>query len=97
MYSYPNLIPMHPEHVTAMRRRLSSYQFEDVYGYTWGRNIVGDARRAVDRSFDRYLNAIGATARYSASSRSTERECSPEESFMMRLPDAPSLPSQGGG
>lgn len=60
MYSYPNLVPMRTSEVIAMRERLAKYRFEDVYGYTWGRNIIGDARRAVDDSYDRYLAAIAA-------------------------------------
>jgi hypothetical protein len=58
MYSYPNYIPMRPNAVRAMRARLAGLRFEDVYGYTWGRNIRGDARAAVDASFDRYLDAV---------------------------------------
>ena len=38
----------------------SGYPFEDVYGYTWGRNIIGGGREAVERSFERYLGAIAA-------------------------------------
>ncbi|HWK74428.1 MAG TPA: hypothetical protein VNQ81_09180 [Povalibacter sp.] len=63
MYSYPNYIPMHPDAVRDMRRRLEGYEFDDVYGYTWGRNILGGGRAAVDRSFERYLEAIGAGSR----------------------------------
>jgi glyoxylase-like metal-dependent hydrolase (beta-lactamase superfamily II) len=62
MYSYPNAIPLHPDAVHVMRDRLKGYAFEDVYGFTWNRNIKGDARAAVDRSFTRYLEAIGAQA-----------------------------------
>lgn len=58
MYSYPNLIPMRTSDVIAMHERLANYQFEDVFGYTWGRTIIGDARRAVDISYDRYLAAV---------------------------------------
>jgi hypothetical protein len=58
MYSYPNYIPMKPSDVRSMRTRLQEYAFEDVFGYTWGRNIIGGARKAVDKSFDRYLEAI---------------------------------------
>jgi glyoxylase-like metal-dependent hydrolase (beta-lactamase superfamily II) len=60
MYSYPNFIPMQPSDVRAMQSRLARYGFEDVYGYTWGRNIRGNARAAVDASFDRYLAAVGS-------------------------------------
>ena len=58
MYSYPNFIPMRPADVTAIRDRLHGIGFEDVYGYSRGRNILGDARAAVDASFERYLKAI---------------------------------------
>ena len=60
MYSYPNITPMKPTDVRAMRDRLDGYDFEDVFGYTWGRNIIGDGRAAVDRSFERYLGAVAA-------------------------------------
>jgi hypothetical protein len=46
--------------VQAMRERLAGLAFDDVYGYTWGRNIIGGGRAAVDRSFNRYLQAVAA-------------------------------------
>jgi len=58
MYSFPNYIPMPRADVLRMRAVLSAFEFDDVYGYTWGRNIRGGARAAVDASFDRYLQAI---------------------------------------
>ncbi len=58
MYSYPNLVPMKTSDVVAMRERLASYEFDDVFGYTWGRNIIGGGREAVDASYDRYLAAV---------------------------------------
>jgi hypothetical protein len=60
MYSYPNYIPMQPEAVRGIQARLADYAFEDVYGFTWGRNIIGGGRAAVDASFKRYLSAIAA-------------------------------------
>lgn len=60
MYSYPNHIPMRPADVRAIRERLRGFAFEDVYGFSWGRNILGDARTAVDASFDRCLDILGA-------------------------------------
>ena len=59
MYSYPNLIPMRPADVLSMRARLAPFEYDDVYGYSWGRNILGSARSAVDASFDRYIAAVG--------------------------------------
>lgn len=58
MYSYPNLMPMQTSDVIAMRERLAKYAFEDVYGYTWGLNIIGGGREAVDESYNRYLAAV---------------------------------------
>lgn len=58
MYSYPNLVPMRTSDVTAMRGRLARYAFEDVFGFTWGRDIIGGARAAVDRSYERYLTQV---------------------------------------
>jgi hypothetical protein len=60
MYSYPNFIPMRGSDVRAMRERIAGYAFEDVYGYTWGRNILGGGRAAVDASFDRFLGRLAA-------------------------------------
>jgi len=63
MYSYPNGVPMRTVDVVAMRDRLAPYAFDDVFGYTWGRDIVGDGRRQVDVSFDRHLTAVHEEAR----------------------------------
>lgn len=60
MYSYPNFIPLPPPEVRAMRERLAGIAFEDVFGFSRGRNIIGDGRAAVDASFERYLRAIAA-------------------------------------
>ncbi|GAA5067938.1 MBL fold metallo-hydrolase [Lysobacter panacisoli] len=60
MYSYPNYIPMKTADVHAMRDRLRGFEYDDVYGYTWGRNILGGGRAAVDASFDRHLAAVAA-------------------------------------
>lgn len=60
MYSYPNYIPMRGSDVRAMQERLAAYDFEDVYGYTWGRNILGGGRAAVDASFERFLQRLAA-------------------------------------
>jgi glyoxylase-like metal-dependent hydrolase (beta-lactamase superfamily II) len=59
MYSVPNYIPLHPDRVIDIRRRVEGLAFDDVYGYTWGLNIIGGARAAVDASFERYLRAVG--------------------------------------
>ncbi|MGF1468020.1 MAG: MBL fold metallo-hydrolase [Sandaracinaceae bacterium] len=58
MYSYPNTIPMRTSDVEAMRDLVLPYEFDDVFGYTWGRNLLGDAHAKVRTSFDRYLRAV---------------------------------------
>lgn len=58
LYSYPNLVPMKTSDVLAMRERLAPFEFEDVFGYTWGRDILGGGRAAVDASYERYLAAV---------------------------------------
>ena len=60
MYSYPNYIPMKPSDVRAMRERLAPFAFEQVFGFSWGRNILSEGRARVDASFDRFLQAVKA-------------------------------------
>jgi hypothetical protein len=60
MYSYPNYIPMRSSDVRAMHERLASFEYEDVFGYSLGRNIIGRGRAAVNDSFDRFFAAVAA-------------------------------------
>jgi len=60
-YSVPNHMPARPVDVAETRGRLEEVDFEDVYGFTWGLNIIGGARAAVDESFERYFAAVTAT------------------------------------
>jgi hypothetical protein len=69
MYSYPNLVPMKPADVVRMRQVMEGRAFDDVFGYTWGRNILGAGRAAVDESFDRYLRAVAIETDGSSSRR----------------------------
>lgn len=55
MYSYPNYLPLPAADVRAMRERLAPFDYDDAYGFSWGRNILGGARAALEASFDRYL------------------------------------------
>ena len=59
MYSVPNHVPSHPDDVEEIRRRLDTVDFDDLYGFTWGLNIIGGARACVDESFERYFRAVG--------------------------------------
>jgi glyoxylase-like metal-dependent hydrolase (beta-lactamase superfamily II) len=58
MHSVPNYIPVAADVIRDIRDRLADVAFDDLYGFTWNLDIIGDARRAVDESFDRYLTAI---------------------------------------
>ncbi len=60
MHSVPNHVPVGPAVIRDVQRRLTGLAIDDVYGFTWGLNVIGDGRRAVDESLDRYLRAIAA-------------------------------------
>lgn len=68
-YSVPNHIPAHPADVTETRERLTGLPIDDVYGFSWGLNIFGDGRAAIDASFDRYFRAVGAPVGATADAR----------------------------
>ena len=61
LYSSPNFVPLGPREVIAMRERLAGLAYDDVYGYSWGRNIIGDGQAAVEASFDRHLHLMAQT------------------------------------
>lgn len=58
MYSYPNLIPEHPETVRRAVERTAPYPFEQIYGAWWQRVVAADGKDAVRRSAERYWKSI---------------------------------------
>jgi hypothetical protein len=60
MYSYPNYIPLPAATVRRMVRMLEPYAFERVYGAWLGAVVRADAKRAVQRSAERYVQALEA-------------------------------------
>lgn len=58
MHSVPNFTPMRPSAVRRMRELLAPLQYDDVYGFSWGRNIIGNGRTLVEASFDRFLQRL---------------------------------------
>jgi hypothetical protein len=58
MYSYPNYIPLPAATVRRMVERLEPYPFDRVYGAWFGAVVRADAKAAVRRSAERYLNAL---------------------------------------
>jgi hypothetical protein len=59
MYSYPNLIPEHPDVIRRLVELLRPWEFEQVYGAWWGRVVVEDAAEVIRRSARRYLAHLG--------------------------------------
>ena len=62
MCSYPNFIPLPAGTVRRIAACLEPFAFEQIYGGWFGRNVAADGKRALARSVERYLHAIGAAA-----------------------------------
>jgi hypothetical protein len=60
MYSYPNLIPEHPDTIRRAVELVRPYRFDSLYGAWWDRIITHDASAAVEASAKRYFDHIGA-------------------------------------
>jgi hypothetical protein len=60
MYSYPNAIPLGPAALARLEACTSELTFHDVYGFSRGRQIIGDGKARVAASFARYRSAIAA-------------------------------------
>ena len=58
MRSYPNLIPLGASAIRRILERLEPFQFEQIYGAWWGANVSRNAKAALARSAERYLQAI---------------------------------------
>ena len=59
MRSYPNLIPLSANAVTAIGAALEPFAFDTVYGHFFDRVIPSDAKRILALSVQRYVDAIG--------------------------------------
>jgi glyoxylase-like metal-dependent hydrolase (beta-lactamase superfamily II) len=62
MYSYPNYIPLDPETVQRVGAAVEPFEFEQIYGGWFGRNVRERAKQAVRYSVRRYVGAIGRQA-----------------------------------
>ena len=58
MYSYPNLIPLSKGAVETILQGVSELSFDRIYSAWWGSCVETDAKNAVERSKDRYIQAI---------------------------------------
>ena len=59
MYSYPNLIPEHPDTIRRAVKMVEPLTFDVIYGAWWGKVVTEDAKGAVVRSAERYLRHLG--------------------------------------
>ena len=62
MYSYPNLIPLNAAAVQRIADAVEPYEFEQVFGGWFGKNVLEGGKQAVRYSARRYLRAIGERA-----------------------------------
>jgi hypothetical protein len=58
MYSYPNLIPLPASTVQRIVASIEPFKFERIYGAWWGKTVFTDAKTAVRRSGERYVQAL---------------------------------------
>jgi hypothetical protein len=58
MYSYPNYIPLSAASVRRIVAALEPYAFDRVYGAWFGAVVRADAKAAVRRSAERYIQAL---------------------------------------
>jgi len=58
MYSYPNYIPLSAASVGNVTAAVEPFAYERIYGAFWGKIVSTDAKAAVRRSADRYIQAL---------------------------------------
>jgi len=58
MRSYPNQIPLPASLVRGIVEAVRPYAFDRIYGGWWTNNILTDAKAAVERSAERYIDWI---------------------------------------
>jgi len=57
MYSYPNMIPLNKRAIQRIVNAIEPFDFDLIYGGWWDMHLL-DAKSAVERSAERYINAI---------------------------------------
>jgi hypothetical protein len=60
MYSYPNAIPLGPTALAELEARVADLTFDDVFGFSPGRQMISGAKAHVAASFERYRAALAA-------------------------------------
>ena len=62
MYSYPNYVPLGAKAIGDIVARLDPYNFDRIYGAFPKRTVVVDAKQAVQRSAQRFMDAIAGAS-----------------------------------
>ena len=60
MYSYPNLIPLSAAAVRSVVEAVSACAFDRIYGAWPGRVVEAGAKGVVERSAQRYVQALSS-------------------------------------
>jgi hypothetical protein len=60
MWSYPNMLPLPADEVSAIGARLENVRFERLYGAFEGQNISANAREIVMRSVQKYIACLNS-------------------------------------
>ncbi|HEY1241678.1 MAG TPA: MBL fold metallo-hydrolase [Bryobacteraceae bacterium] len=63
MYSYPNWTPLAPAVVRRIADTLRTYRFDRIYGAFPRRTVMSDGNAVVERSAERYLQAVSDEGR----------------------------------
>lgn len=58
MYSYPNHIPLNKEAIVEITNDLAPLEYDRIYGAWWDQNIIQNAKKSVESSAKRYIEAI---------------------------------------
>jgi glyoxylase-like metal-dependent hydrolase (beta-lactamase superfamily II) len=62
MYSYPNLIPLPASAVRRIMNAVAPFRFDRIYGAWWDAVIPSGAKKALNASGQRYIEAISESA-----------------------------------
>ncbi len=62
MYSYPNLIPLPASAVRRIANAVAPFRFDRIYGAWWDAVVSSGAKKALEASVRRYVDAISENA-----------------------------------
>ena len=62
MHSYPNLVPLSVQQVTAIASALEPFEFDRIYGIFFDLTIAAAAKQRLKASVERYVAAISGAS-----------------------------------